>query len=475
MDILNSTIEELRKAMDEGVLSAVDVAKAYEENARNRNDEIHAYLEIFDDVEEQAQRADEMIKRGEIYPLTGIPIAIKDNILIKGRIASGASKILENYTASYDATVIQKLKEQGVVFIGRTNMDEFAMGSSTENSAFGETKNPHDTTRVPGGSSGGSAAAVSANMALVALGTDTGGSIRQPAALCGVVGFKPTYGAVSRYGAIAMGSSLDQIGPFARNARDAQMVFDAIKGSDFYDATSLSESTLKEPHKPKKIGVPRHFLTKGVDKEIMEAFEANLKKLEQNGYEIVDIELPSIEYALAVYYIVMPAEVSTNLARYDGIRYGVAKKGETLLDDYSKTRSNGFGDESRRRILLGTFVLSSGYADAYYRKAHAVRGQIREDFKKVFESGVDCIATPTTPTPAFKIGEKASDPLAMYAADIFTVPVNLTGVPAISVPMGKVDTDGASLPIGMQFIAPQYHDGDLFEMAKDFEKINNIK
>lgn len=464
------TITEARELLDSKKITAVELAQQYVERAHQRNGELNAYLEIFDDVHEQAARADEMIARGDAQSLTGIPLVIKDNILIHGRVASAASKILENYVASYDAHVIERLKEAGAVFIGRANMDEFAMGSSTENSAFGVTKNPIDPTRIPGGSSGGSAAAVAGDLAIAGLGTDTGGSIRQPASVCGLVGFKPTYGAVSRRGAIAMGSSLDQIGPLAKTVEDARLLFETIKGHDAKDATSLSGDALEGARKVQRIGIPRHFLSEGVDADVLAAFEENIKKMEAQGYEIVDVELPNIAYALAAYYIVMPAEVSTNLARYDGLRYGVQKQGNSLLEDYTHTRGYGFGKESRRRILLGAFVLSSGYADAYYRKATAVREHIREDFRKVFET-VDVIATPTSPTPAFKIGEKASDPLAMYAADIFTVPVNLTGVPAISIPMGTVNRDGADLPLGMQFIAPHKQDATLFALGQEFETI----
>lgn len=469
-DICNLTIRDARELLDKGSVTAVDIARAYVARAQEANPELNAYLEVFDDVIEQAQRADELLKAGKGTALTGIPLAIKDNILIHGRIASGASKILENYVASYDAFVIERLKEAGAVFLGRANMDEFAMGSSTENSAFGVTKNPHDTSRIPGGSSGGSAAAVAGDIAIAGLGTDTGGSIRQPAALCGLVGFKPTYGAVSRRGAMAMGSSLDQIGPLAKTTDDAHLLFSAIVGLDTQDATSLSYDTFPEARTVKRIGVPRHFLASGIDEDVVKAFEEQLDAMKAAGYEIVDVEMPNISYALAAYYIVMPAEVSTNLARYDGLRYGVQVTGETLLEDYAKTRGEGFGKESRRRILLGAFVLSSGYADAYYRKAAAVREHIKEDFARVF-ADVDVIATPTSPTPAFKIGEKAADPLAMYAADIFTVPVNLTGVPAISIPMGVVERDGKNLPIGIQFIAPHKHDETLFALGKEFERI----
>ncbi|QSH39331.1 Asp-tRNA(Asn)/Glu-tRNA(Gln) amidotransferase subunit GatA [Candidatus Kaiserbacteria bacterium] len=470
MELQNITIQKARALLDGGDITAVELAQAYLGRAQEKNEELNAYLEIFDDVLEQAQRADKIIKDGSATALTGIPIAIKDNILIEGRIASGASKILENYVASYDAHVIEKLKAEGAVFIGRTNMDEFAMGGSTENSAYGPTKNPHDPTRVPGGSSGGSAVTVAADMAIASLGTDTGGSIRQPAALCGLVGFKPTYGAVSRYGAMAMGSSLDQIGSFGKTVADAELLFASIRGEDNRDSTSLPEASFVDAQAPKKIGVPRQFFAEGVDKDVIETFEASLDKLRKEGYEIVDIELPTSKYALAVYYIVMPAEVSTNLARYDGIRYGVQKQGKDLLDDYMQTRREGFGAESRRRILLGAFVLSSGYADAYYRKAIAVRNQIKREFDEAFKD-VAIIATPTSPTPAFRIGEKVNDPLAMYAEDMFTVTANLAGVPAISVPMGEVERDGVQLPIGIQFIANRGADSSLFTIGKDFEGI----
>ena len=470
MELAHLTIARTRKLLDEGTCSAVDVATAYVARAKEKDEQLHAYLEIFDDTREQARRADELLATGRAGPLTGIPVAIKDNILIKGRIASGASKILANYVASYDATVIEKLKAAGAVLIGRTNMDEFAMGSSTENSAYGPARNPHDVSRIPGGSSGGSAVAVAADMAVAALGTDTGGSIRQPAALCGVVGFKPTYGAVSRYGAMALGSSLDQIGPLTKTVADARLVFESIRGLDARDATSLPDSFFVDGAAPKRIGVPRAFLEEGTDEDVLALFHNALDSLAREGHDVVDVALPNASYALPAYYIVMPAEASTNLARYDGIRYGVPHRGEDLLGDYMQTRGRGFGKETRRRILIGTFVLSSGYADAYYRKAIAVREQIRNDFRSAFEQ-VDIIATPTSPTPAFRIGEKASDPLAMYAADIFTVPINMAGVPALSVPMGHVERDNTRLPVGMQFVAPHGADNSLFSIGEEFERI----
>ncbi|MBI5003952.1 Asp-tRNA(Asn)/Glu-tRNA(Gln) amidotransferase subunit GatA [Candidatus Kaiserbacteria bacterium] len=477
MDLTKLTIAEARRALDAKEYSALDLTNAYLDVIRVKNPEIHAYLEVWEEsARAEAKRADEMIAQGKQMPLTGIPIAMKDNILIEGRIASAASKILENYHASYDATVTKKLKVQGAVFLGRANMDEFAMGSSTENSAFGPSKNPIDLSRVPGGSSGGSSAAVAASMALAALGSDTGGSIRQPASFTGLVGLKPTYGAVSRFGLMAMGSSLDQIGPLTRTTEDAKILFDAIKGNDPQDSTSLPETGRSDLpslegqtfQRPKRIGVPRSFLAEGTDPDILKRFEGQIQKLAKQGYEIVDIEMSHVPYSLAVYYIVMPAEVSTNLERFDGIRYGLSVPAEGIKEVYSKTRGAGFGAEARRRILLGTFVLSSGYADAYYRKARAVRSLIRDDFMKAFEI-VDAVATPTCPAPAFKFGSK-SDPLAMYIEDIFSTPANLAGVPAISVPMGAVNRDGVDLPVGIQIIAPHRREDVLFAIGTDIER-----
>lgn len=467
MDLAKLTIAAARKALDAKEFSATELADAYISEIEKKDGEIHAYLEVWkDSARAEAQKADERIAQGNIATLTGIPIAMKDNILIHGRIASSASKMLAQYRASYDATVASKLKDAGAIFMGRTNMDEFAMGGSTENSAFGPTRNPLDLSRVPGGSSGGSAAAVAGNLALASLGSDTGGSIREPASFTGLVGLKPTYGSVSRFGLMAMGSSLDQIGPFAKTVGDAKVLFDAIRGYDANDSTSLKESSIAFKQ-PKVIGVPRAFMQSGVDADVLAQFEATLAALKQRGYEIRDIELPHAPYSLAVYYIIMPAEASTNLARFDGIRYGLSVPAADINSVYEKSRGQGFGPEVRRRILLGTFVLSSGYADAYYRKARSVRSLIRTDFEKAF-AGVDLIATPTVPTPAFKLGEK-SDPLAMYAADIFTVPVNLAGVPAISVPSGSVVRDGVNLPTGFQLIAPHGAEEMLFAAGADAE------
>lgn len=478
MDIKNLTIKQAHEFLISKKMSVLELVEEVLKEAEGSRD-LNAYLEIFDDVRTQAGVAQKMIDGGGASMMTGIPVAMKDNILIKGKIASASSKMLENYVATYDAFVAKKLRDAGAIFIGRTNMDEFAMGGSTENSAFGVTKNPHDKTRVPGGSSGGSAAALATGAALGALGSDTGGSIRQPAAFCGVVGLKPTYGSVSRSGLIAMASSLDQIGPFAKTVEDAEIIFDCIKGHDSMDSTTVPDE-LSRPHhdfsaknqsgRAKVIGVPTEFVhAKGVDQRVIENFTASLEQLKKAGYEIREISLPSLAHGLAVYYILMPAEVSSNLARLDGVRYGHHTDGTNLLEDYMRSRGEGFGREVRRRILLGTYVLSSGYYDAYYSRACAVREILKDDLIEAFKD-VDVIATPTTPTPAFKIGEKSDDPLQMYLADIFTVPVNIAGVPAISVPSGFAEEAGARLPLGIQFISPHFGEEMLFAIGKDFEK-----
>ena len=481
IDIKKLTIEKASEMLKKREITSVDLASACLKNVEAKNKELNIFLEVFDDVLAQAKKADEMIKSGKGGQLTGIPIAIKDNILITGRKVSAGSKMLENYTASYDAFVIKKLKEAGAVLIGRTNMDEFAMGSSTENSAYGPVKNPIDPTRVPGGSSGGSAAAVASGMCLGALGSDTGGSIRQPASFCGIVGMKPSYDVVSRSGVMAMASSLDQIGPFAKTSEDAKIIFDCIVGKDEMDSTSVNLSSVgksftqvldpeaqtirKTSSDAAIIGVPREWLKEGVDKDILENFEKSLKKLEKAGYKIKDISLPYSKSALAVYYILMPAEVSTNLSRLDGVRYGLRKEGENVFDTYKKSRSAGFGAETRRRIILGTYVLSHGYYDAYYNKAWKVRHAIEKEFENIFKE-VDFVATPTTPTPAFKFGEK-SDPLQMYLSDIFTVPANVAGVPAISIPSGF---SAEGLPTGIQFTGPLFSDESLFAIERDLRE-----
>lgn len=469
IDLHSLTIKEARKHLDNKDFSVKELAGAYIEHISKINGDINAYLEIYDDVLAQAEIIDKNISASGAKTLTGIPIAMKDNILIYGRHATSGSKILEGFVAPYDATVIKKLKEEGVVFLGRTNMDEFAMGSSTENSAFGVTKNPIDKTRVSGGSSGGSAATVAMDGALVSFGSDTGGSIREPASFCGIVGLKPTYGSVSRYGLVALGSSLDVIGPFTKTVTDSEIVFDVIKGLDKFDSTTHDVTKNKDKKNIKVIGVPYHILEKGgLSTEVLNNFNQSIQKLKDLGYEIRDIKLPNIEYSLAVYYILMPAEASSNLARFDGVKYGLHVGGENLLGDYLETRGQGFGKEVRRRILIGTYVLSSGYYDAYYNKALMLRQKISEDFTKAF-SVVDVIVTPTTPGPAFKIGERVNDPLAMYLEDIFTVPANIVGLPAISIPSGFVDEDGISLPLGLQIIAPHDSENLLFEVGKKFK------
>ncbi|HTK33369.1 MAG TPA: Asp-tRNA(Asn)/Glu-tRNA(Gln) amidotransferase subunit GatA [Candidatus Paceibacterota bacterium] len=481
IDLKTLTIQKAHEALKKGEYSSVQLTQAYLDEIKKRNPTINAYLEVFADVLDQAKKADQKIQEArnnnQDFPLLcGIPCGVKDNILIQGHIASAASKILENYHATYDATVIAKLKAEGAVFLGRLNMDEFAMGGSTENSAFGPTKNPHDESRVAGGSSGGSAAAVAMQGALFTLGSDTGGSIRQPASFCGVVGLKPTYGAVSRYGVMAMGSSLDQIGPVTNTVADAEIVFNAIKGKDIKDGTTIDEKTYdtntrihtNATNKKPVIGVPRDFLKgDGIDPAVLAAFNESIESFKKIGYEIKDISLPNISYSLMVYYVLMPAEVSSNMARFDGVKYGLHKDGANVIEDYFETRRAGFGREVIRRILLGTYVLSSGYYDAYYNRANAVRQMITNDFLKAFES-VDLIATPTAPSPAFKMGEKTADPVAMYLEDIFTVTANLTGLPAISIPCGEVEKESKKLPIGLQLTARHGDEKALFKAGKDF-------
>ncbi len=473
MDITGLTIKGAREALDAGEYTATTLTQAHLDVIAQKNPELNAYLEVFQDsAVHEAKQADNIIANNEQQDLTGIPIAIKDNMLMKGKVASAACKLLENYEASYNSTVIQKLRNQGAVILGRTNMDEFAMGSSTENSAFGITKNPHDFSRVPGGSSGGSASAVAADIAVASLGSDTGGSIRQPASLCGIVGLKPTYGNVSRYGIIALGSSLDQVGPLTKTVGDAEILYNAIAGHDEKDSTSLQDdffTTLTTTKKQKIIGVPRDVIQEGIDADVLGNFEKSLEQLKSLGYEIKDIELPNFKYTLPAYYIIMPAEASSNLARFDGIRYGVHKDADTFAEVYGNSRGSGFGVETRRRILTGTYVLSSGYYDAYYNKAIAVKDLVRNDIKDIF-STVDIIATPTSPEPAFKLGEK-SDPLKMYATDIFTVPANITGVPAISIPAGEVEREGKQLPTGLQLMTKHGRENALFEVGKKFENI----
>ncbi|MDD3032385.1 MAG: Asp-tRNA(Asn)/Glu-tRNA(Gln) amidotransferase subunit GatA [Candidatus Pacebacteria bacterium] len=458
---MSKTIKEIREDLDSKKYSSEELTKDYLKRIKNEDGEIHAFLDVFEkEALLEAKDADERIKKGEVSILTGIPCAIKDNILIKGKKCTAGSKMLENYIASYDASVVLKLKKQGVVFLGKTNMDEFAMGSSTENSYFGVTKNPYDLKRVPGGSSGGSAAALAAEMCAFSLGSDTGGSIRQPASFCDVVGLKPTYGSVSRSGLIAYASSLDQIGPFGNCVADVKTVFDAIKGKDSLDSTSLNiegENNLKNI----RIGIPKEYFEEGLDSEVKETVLNAIEQYRERGAEIVEISLPHSKYALACYYIIATAEASANLSRFDGIRYGFKELGETLNDIYVNTRTNGFGEEVKKRIMLGTYTLSSGYYDAYYKQALKARSLIKKDFEEAFEK-VDAIMGPVSPILPFKIGEKTEDPLSMYLADIYTTPINLAGLPAISIPL-ELSKEG--LPQGLHIITSHFSEEKLFKIA----------
>ncbi len=467
------TLKQLHEELKSGALTIEAIVENSKKVIDEKEKDVHALLGMYSDalITSQIVKAKEMFNNGTATTLTGIPIVLKDNILVKGEVATGGSKILEHYVATYDATIVKKLKDAGAILLGRANMDEFAMGGSTENSAYGPTKNPHDLTKVAGGSSGGSAAVVAYGGVPVSLGSDTGGSIRQPASFCGLVGLKTTYGDVSRYGLMAMGSSLDQIGPFANSVEDAEELYNVISGNDPHDSTSLPDnrqSNYQTTDTRKIIGVPMSFVNqKGVDTEVLENFNATIEKFKKEGYTVKDITINHLEKALSVYYVIMFAEVSSNLARYDGIRYGLSHPGETSIRSYFESRTNGFGGEVRRRILLGTYVLSSGYYDAYYNKANLVRNMLKKEFERVFQD-IDVIATPTSPIPAFTLGEKSHDPLSMYLADIFTVPVNIVGVPAISIPSGKTST---GLPLGTQFIAPHMREDLLFTYGRELERL----
>ena len=470
MELNKLTIKQACNGLKNKDFSAIELAEASLNKVKSQNNSIHAYLTVTEELAlNQARKVDKKIQnKEEINSLAGIPLAVKDLILVEGIKATAGSKILENYIAPYDATVIKKLKKADAVIIGKTNLDEFGMGTSGENSGYLPTKNPHDLERVPGGSSSGSAAAVADNQCIYSLGTDTGGSIRLPSSFCGTVGLKPTYGRVSRYGLIAFASSLDQIGPIARTAEDIEIIFDAIKGKDEFDSTSLDSKTEIEKQKIDiknlKIGVPKEYFIEGIDPQVEETVKKAISKYEKAGAKIVEVSLPHAEYALACYYIIMPAEASSNLARYDGIKYGLSIDDDNLLEGYLKTRRQGFGDEVRRRIMLGTYVLSAGYYDAYYLKAQKVRTLIKKDFDKAFEK-VDVLMTPTSPTTAFKLGEKTKDPVAMYLADIYTVSINLAGLPAISIPCGKLDR----LPVGLQIIGDQFDDEKIIKIAQKLQ------
>lgn len=475
-DLDKLTIRTAHEAMIRGDFSAVDLAEAYLAQIKQKNDKLNIYLEVFDDVREQAAEADRRIrKQTAVTLLTGIPLAIQDNILVEGRKGSSASKMLENYTAVYDATVIAKLKEAGAVFLGRTNMDEFALGNSTESSALGVTKNPYDETRVSGGSAGGSAAAVSAGLALAALGSDSGGSVRQPSSFCGVCGLRPTYGAVSRYGVAATASSFDQVGPMAKTVEDAEILFDAIRGADSLDSMTYDLPPYPPQPDKLKIAVPASFLVDGgTDQGVFESFNQLIEKLKQNGHIIEEVEVSNWRYSLASHCVLMSAEASTNLARFDGVRYGLHLDGQDLVDDYKKTRTAGFGNDLRRRIILGLLVLSAGFYDVYYKKAKQARELVKRDCLNVF-SHYDAIIMPTTPTPAFLIGEKLNGSWPMSREDLFTVPAALAGVPALTIPLGFVSprlTAGKGLPVGAQVMAPPNREDILFAFGRLVEKFD---
>ncbi len=468
------TIAGVRAALAAKKISARELAAEFYSRIDRRNAELNAYLTLSPErAYAQADRIDAAVARGEgLPPLAGVPVAIKDVISTRGIRTTCASKMLEDYIPPYDATAAERLERAGAVFLGKTNCDEFAMGGSNENSAYGPVRNPVALDRVPGGSSGGSAAAVAAGLAVAALGTDTGGSIRQPGAFCGIPGFMPTYGRVSRYGLVAFASSLDKIGPFAANVADIAAVTAAIAGHDAYDSTSAAvpvpdyAAELEKPIQGLRIGVPEDYFGKGLDPEVQEKIHAGIALLERLGCRRVPLRMPHTDYAIATYYIIATAEASSNLARYDGVRFGLRVPGATLTEMYRQTRDSGFGSEVKRRIMLGTYVLSAGYYDAYYLRAQRVRALIARDFSDAFQK-VDAIITPTAPTPAFRLGEKTADPLQMYLADVYTVTGSLAGVPGISVPCGRTR---AGLPVGMQIFGPHFSEDRVLQLAHAFEK-----
>jgi aspartyl-tRNA(Asn)/glutamyl-tRNA(Gln) amidotransferase subunit A len=469
-------IAELSRMLEKGEVSSREIVDAVYERIDTVEERVKAYLTLTRDAARtMADAADREIAAGKRGPLAGIPLAIKDNMCTKGIPTTCASKILSTFVPPYESTVTSRLTENGYVLAGKTNLDEFAMGSSTENSGFHATRNPWDIGRIPGGSSGGSAAAVAADECIAALGSDTGGSIRQPASLCGVVGLKPTYGRVSRYGLVAFASSLDQIGPITKNVTDAAILMNVISGRDPLDSTSAPvdvpdfTSAIGMDIKGLKIGIPREYYIEGVDTEVDAAVKAAIKKFESLGAVPFEVSLPHTGYAVATYYILATSEASSNLARYDGVKYGSRAEGKDLMEMYMNSRARGFGAEVKRRIMLGTYTLSSGYYDAYYKKAQQVRTLIKNDFEKAFGE-VDVMVTPTSPTPAFMIGEKSADPLQMYLADIFTISVNLAGVPAISIPCGF--TSG-NLPIGMQLIGKHFDEETILKASYAYEQVTD--
>ena len=475
MKLNELTIKQAHEGLKKKQFSSVDLTKACLEQIKKTDDQIKAFVTL---AEEEAlavaQAAD---KAGDFsQPLTGVPAAIKDLFCTKDIRTTASSKILENYIPPYSATSVKKIEDQQGVIIGKVNLDEFACGSSTESSYFGPTKNPWDLSRVPGGSSGGSVASMAADQAIYSLGTDTGGSIRQPAALCGAVGLKPTYGRVSRYGVVAMASSLDQVGPITKTVEDAAIVLSQIAGPDKKDSTTVPvavpdyQAAIQKDIKGLRIGVPQEFFIDGMDPDVEKAVRAAIKKLEDLGAKVSEVSLPHSAYGLAVYYIIMPSELSSNLARYDGIRYGSPAPAKDLLEYYLNTRAQGFGAEIRRRVMLGTYALSAGYYDAYYLKAQKVRTLIKRDFEKVFEQ-VDCLVTPTTPTAAFKLGEKVEDPLTMYLNDIFTVTANIAGIPGLSVPCGFIKpADGdKELPVAFQVLGKQFDEATILQVGHQYQ------
>ncbi|MEM0965268.1 MAG: Asp-tRNA(Asn)/Glu-tRNA(Gln) amidotransferase subunit GatA [Verrucomicrobiota bacterium] len=475
------TAVDLASLLDSGETSSEAILTACLKRMDSVEGSVNAFLSVDrDDAMAQAKASDERRSKGEVRgPLDGIPIALKDIVAVTGQPLTCSSRILENFVSPYDATVVQRLKEAGAVLFGRLNMDEFAMGSSTENSAFGRTCNPWDTERVPGGSSGGSAACVAAGESILSLGSDTGGSIRQPAAFCGTVGLKPTYGRISRYGLVAFASSLDQIGPFTRSVEDAALFLDAACGHDPRDSTSLPNQDTAflagmrdQVDRKWKLGVPKEFFAEGINAEVQQSVEKAIRFYEEDGCEIIEVSLAHSSYAVPVYYILATAEASSNLARYDGIRYGHRSEESTDgIDLYFRSRGEGFGEEVKRRIMLGTYVLSSGYYDAYYLRAQKVRSLIRKDFDEAFTK-VDCLIGPATPTVAFRAGEKMDDPLSMYLSDVYTISANLAGLPAMSVPCG-LDREGC--PIGLQVIAPVLRETDMLAVARKFEEAHEFE
>jgi len=457
-----------------GRRTAESVVRESLDAIESQNEKLNALLGTYASAIEDAKEIDRRIAAGEdVGVLAGVPIVMKDNMLVKGERCSAGSRILENYDAPYDSTVTTRLRAAGAVLIGRANMDEFAMGSSTENSHYGPSRNPWDVSRVPGGSSGGSAVAVAAGFAPIALGSDTGGSIRQPAALCGIVGLKPTYGRVSRHGLMALSSSLDQIGPFARTVEDAELVMSVMQGKDEMDATSAEEAkevvgAKAEGVKGLRVGVPKEYFVEGMDESIRKSVLDAVAEFERAGAEIVPISLPTAEYALAAYYVIQPCEAASNLGRFDGIRFGYSSEGQTLLETYERSRGEGFGAETQRRIILGTFVSSAGYSDAFYKKASKVRTLIKRDFDEAFKR-CDVIAAPTSPSLAWPIGEKFADPLSMYLSDIYTVSANLATIPAMSVPCGFVD----GLPVGLQLMARPFDEDVLYRAGKFYQSVTD--